>query len=574
MRFPIPHDDERLAAVSAEGLVESVRASLSTSDVSEVQIVQEWAVTVVSRDDPTAVRDDLARRCGAECTVTLAASSAQGRRRRALAQDGRRRLGHIIAPVFLHIARVLPDHARVQSALPQGMLLGLVVRERALTKLLARIEVRVLVGDAAPDPASAEASLSNAVAAKLVEDFGLPLLEAETVLRHPPRPPPARPPPPSSPPPLVPCEIYFNFADYDDRRRLATEEEEQVVDGAEEEQTTGGGARARGRSGRPEVVVAHFGEALDWTRAYRDRADFVVYAKSNRTRQPAGSVRLPNVGRESHTYLHHIVSHYDSLANWTVFTHGGSPSFGYHGHRRGGGHLNHGVSFSDYLVPQPHSLFVDTAAFSSQRSDSLFASSLRMSYLYTTDALASNETCPADPDQWSAWWDMGRFAQYVQRKVEAQGGMHVVDFFNQYVRPEAPANAVQVSFPQGARFAATSDAIRARPRAYYEALLRTVSGDVDPWSGFYLEWAWPSVLQRPRACALPPRTSAVSSFEDAMAEFDALHERMFPLEARRALEAAPSPSPLPTAVNLSNIPARCWPAGGADMAPSPDPWAG
>ena len=121
-----------------------------------------------------------------------------GRRRRAAsAQDGRRRLGRIIAPVFLHIARVLPDHARVQSALPQGLLLGLVVKG-ALTKLLARIRVRVLVGDAAPDPASAEASLSNAVAAKLVEDFGLPLLEAETVLRH--------PPPPASCPP-APAEL-------------------------------------------------------------------------------------------------------------------------------------------------------------------------------------------------------------------------------------------------------------------------------------------------------------------------------------------------------------------------------
>ena len=222
-----------------------------------------------------------------------------------------------------------------------------------------------------------------------------------------------------------------------------------MVDGAEEEeQTTGGGARARA-VGASEVVVARFGEALDWTRAYRDRADFVVYAKSNRTRQPAGSVRLPNVGQESHTYLHHIVSHYDSLANWTVFTHGGSPSFGYHGHRRGGGHLNHGVSFSDYLVPQPHSLFVDTAAFSSQRGDSLFASSLRMSYLYTTDALASNETCPADPEQWSAWWDMGRFAQYVQRKVEAQGGMHVVDFFNRYVRPEGSGECRPSVLPTG-----------------------------------------------------------------------------------------------------------------------------
>ena len=32
--------------------------------------------------------------------------------------------------------------------------------------------------------------------------------------------------------------------------------------------------------------------------------------------------RLPNVGRESHTYLHHIVANYDHLASVTVFTQG------------------------------------------------------------------------------------------------------------------------------------------------------------------------------------------------------------------------------------------------------------
>ena len=31
---------------------------------------------------------------------------------------------------------------------------------------------------------------------------------------------------------------------------------------------------------------------------------------------------LPNVGREQHAYLTHIVRNYDSLADWTVFLHG------------------------------------------------------------------------------------------------------------------------------------------------------------------------------------------------------------------------------------------------------------
>jgi hypothetical protein len=29
--------------------------------------------------------------------------------------------------------------------------------------------------------------------------------------------------------------------------------------------------------------------------------------------------RVPNVGREGHTFLHHIVEHYDNLADHTLF---------------------------------------------------------------------------------------------------------------------------------------------------------------------------------------------------------------------------------------------------------------
>ena len=41
----------------------------------------------------------------------------------------------------------------------------------------------------------------------------------------------------------------------------------------------------------------------------------------------------------------------DSLADWTVFSQAGEPSFGYKGHRSGGGHLLAGDTFANYLKP-------------------------------------------------------------------------------------------------------------------------------------------------------------------------------------------------------------------------------
>ncbi|MEW6217998.1 MAG: DUF3431 domain-containing protein [Thermodesulfobacteriota bacterium] len=69
-----------------------------------------------------------------------------------------------------------------------------------------------------------------------------------------------------------------------------------------------------------ELVVAHFQEDLRWLRRVPKGLAISVYHKGGRALP--GAVVLPNVGREAHTYLHHIVSRYDSLAEVTVFAQG------------------------------------------------------------------------------------------------------------------------------------------------------------------------------------------------------------------------------------------------------------
>ena len=61
---------------------------------------------------------------------------------------------------------------------------------------------------------------------------------------------------------------------------------------------------------------------------------------------------MPNVGRESHTYLYHIVENYDNMADWTVFTQSEKPEWGYDGGKMQGS-LHDGVSFENYLEPFP-----------------------------------------------------------------------------------------------------------------------------------------------------------------------------------------------------------------------------
>jgi hypothetical protein len=66
-----------------------------------------------------------------------------------------------------------------------------------------------------------------------------------------------------------------------------------------------------------QIVVSRYKENIDWVEELKD-LDFkvTIYNKYE------GSNLLPNVGRESHTYIHHIVENWDNLADVTIFVQG------------------------------------------------------------------------------------------------------------------------------------------------------------------------------------------------------------------------------------------------------------
>ena len=70
-----------------------------------------------------------------------------------------------------------------------------------------------------------------------------------------------------------------------------------------------------------ELVVARCQEDISWMRNVPLTLRLAVYDKSGGSVWP-GSIPLPNIGREAHTYLHHLTERYDSLAEWTVFCQG------------------------------------------------------------------------------------------------------------------------------------------------------------------------------------------------------------------------------------------------------------
>lgn len=67
-----------------------------------------------------------------------------------------------------------------------------------------------------------------------------------------------------------------------------------------------------------EVVVAKYNEDIAWTQGLPYKV--TVYDKSDAV--TGNAVKLPNVGREAHTYAYHVATNYDRLADVTIFTQG------------------------------------------------------------------------------------------------------------------------------------------------------------------------------------------------------------------------------------------------------------
>lgn len=77
---------------------------------------------------------------------------------------------------------------------------------------------------------------------------------------------------------------------------------------------------------KPHIVIAVYNENIDWISMIDIRLyDVFIYNKGSNeivTNQTCHIISLPNVGRESHTYLYHIIAHYDNLPERILFFQG------------------------------------------------------------------------------------------------------------------------------------------------------------------------------------------------------------------------------------------------------------
>lgn len=124
-----------------------------------------------------------------------------------------------------------------------------------------------------------------------------------------------------------------------------------------------------------DLVVARYHEDLSWLGELHKKLGgeargvrVLVYDKGGPEAPPFPSTlsalsRIPtkNLGLEAYSYLKHIVSSYDELAEKTVFMQGTPPTEGFFGHKAGGGHMRPDVDFVyDFACPCTPPLYLPT----------------------------------------------------------------------------------------------------------------------------------------------------------------------------------------------------------------------
>ena len=190
-----------------------------------------------------------------------------------------------------------------------------------------------------------------------------------------------------------------------------------------------------------QLVVAHYREDLRWLRRVPRAFQVVVYDKDPESLSPHGILRA-NEGREAGTYLHHIVEHYESLAEITVFCQG-KP-------------FDHAYDF--------HATLRDLASGSSGVGPMGFR---WLGHIVDTD--------DAEGSRLFATWS----------KNPAGAGLDLKGFHLALLGTPGPEN---YTFYLGGQFAVSAERVRTRPRDFYRRALDLVLGYAEAAHAFERSW--------------------------------------------------------------------------------------
>lgn len=205
-----------------------------------------------------------------------------------------------------------------------------------------------------------------------------------------------------------------------------------------------------------DVVIARYNEDISWTQ----KLHYNVFIYNKGSELP-NSIKLPNVGRESHTYIEHVLRHYDTMDpnGITVFSQG---------------------SISDTLMyykiyGKPEHVHIIELSEEAREKD------FSESKAYWHDLIYAHQ--PLENFRISEW---PAGVQLTPNKNNETFGQ----WFRRCLEMDHLPDKSQFKWVVGANFAVKNKKILSRSKEFYLNLLQEINDSNAPESGHFFERSW------------------------------------------------------------------------------------
>jgi hypothetical protein len=178
-----------------------------------------------------------------------------------------------------------------------------------------------------------------------------------------------------------------------------------------------------------KIVVSRYNEDINWIKFLNYK--YIIYNKGEDIE--LDNIKLPNIGRESHTYLYHIINNYNNLDEITVFLQGN---------------------------PFDH-------------SNDLFNS------IFNYNNENFYNLC-----NWIVDCDLNGCPNHC--------GLEIVDFYQKIFNKDVDFD--KLTFGAGAQFIVNKNSILKHPKSFYENILTLLDYSINPIEAYIIERLWHKIF--------------------------------------------------------------------------------
>lgn len=197
-----------------------------------------------------------------------------------------------------------------------------------------------------------------------------------------------------------------------------------------------------------KIVVARYDENIDWLNS--ETSNCIIYNKGSKL-NVYNEVLLENLGRESETYLHYIITNYDALPDVVVFT-----------QARISDHK--GRDDVNYLIK------IKNQALHKSKSQNFFVHKDTGNSIY-----------------WDKSWNLRAEGYYLKNNYKNNEPITFFNWFKKNIDIKYP-NPINIY--ANAIFAVKKENIINKPIEFYKRLILEVNHHIKPAEGHFFERSW------------------------------------------------------------------------------------